>query len=214
MNGALRALASAAVAVLVAGPTMAGGGGEVWDKGQIWYDGSFKLMTCDNATSDSDCVGDPKTPMCAAETYLAWYARDQKALHDIALGKRPGPPAEFTKQPNCAMQLGYRVTAIRQYRSYEVPAPTRNYLGLKEGDVTITMETTAYCDGHDCRRPTPDNDRSFLLRRGEFGWYMIYWDNRRDFTDPGYVKWSCPGWPDGWTGDGDFPSPCPPYSAE
>ncbi len=40
-------------------------------------------MTLDDATSTSDCIGEPRTPLCAVETMEACTGRNIKALCDI-----------------------------------------------------------------------------------------------------------------------------------
>lgn len=48
--------------------------------------GQYFVMTKDKETTTSDCVGNPKTPMCAVETLLACFVRVVDYLCQTALG--------------------------------------------------------------------------------------------------------------------------------
>jgi hypothetical protein len=52
--------------------------------------GQYLVMTQDDATSTSKCIGDPKTPMCAVETLMACYQRGDENLCRVS-GLEPQP---------------------------------------------------------------------------------------------------------------------------
>jgi hypothetical protein len=54
--------------------------------------GVWRKLTHDDATTDSRCIGDPKTPLCAIETYFACFLRREPDYCDIVgAGVRPLP---------------------------------------------------------------------------------------------------------------------------
>jgi hypothetical protein len=57
----------------------------------ITLKGEFLVMTQDDATSSSKCIGNPVTPMCAVETFMAAGVRGNLDLKRIALGIEGGP---------------------------------------------------------------------------------------------------------------------------
>jgi hypothetical protein len=59
--------------ILLAAPTVAAG--------------EMRLLTLDNETSTSDCIGDPKTPLCAVETMSACGLRIILTLCDVVESK-------------------------------------------------------------------------------------------------------------------------------
>jgi hypothetical protein len=48
--------------------------------------GQYLVMTHDDATSSSKCIGSPITPLCTAETALAFYTRGRLQYLKIATG--------------------------------------------------------------------------------------------------------------------------------
>jgi hypothetical protein len=190
------------------------------DKDVMWFDQSYKIMTCNLETTDSKCIGNPISPLCAVETEIAQHKYDDKRVHDIAYGKMPGPIENLMAPPNCTSQLGYRIYATRHFiRLIDIPRPQFNMFGVKQGDVAINIQLSAGCENRNC--PPQEvidnwNDRSYLLRKGDYGWHVVpvSWetgiDTRGvDYTNPDDLRWTCPGWPNGWTGPGPFPDHCP-----
>lgn len=54
--------------------------------------GVWRKLTHDDATTDSRCIGNPKTPLCAIETYIACFLRREPDYCDIVgAGVRPLP---------------------------------------------------------------------------------------------------------------------------
>ena len=46
----------------------------------------WRVMTMEDATSTSRCIGDPRTPLCAVETHTACFIRRQVRLCTISYG--------------------------------------------------------------------------------------------------------------------------------
>ena len=106
----IRALFLFLAFALTAVPVFAGGNDP---NSGLNFDGSFRLMTRDDTTSTSKCIGNPVTPLCAIETHLACWARDNKELCEIAFGRKSGPPTPFKITDNIINKTGYRIMAIR-----------------------------------------------------------------------------------------------------
>jgi len=185
------------------------------DRDVLWFDQSFKIMTCDLKTTDSKCIGNPVSPLCVVETILAtsiFRGNDgnDHQLRRIANGEIPGPAKNLKIWPPCDVRKGYRVVAVRQFlRKSLLPSSGHNMYGIKVGDVAITIETSPECQGQTCLPPDLSDNLSSILRKGPYGWYRIHGDNRYDFVDGDGLNWNCPGWPDGWTEPGPFPDYCP-----
>ncbi|MBF0247745.1 MAG: hypothetical protein HQL36_06690 [Alphaproteobacteria bacterium] len=185
------------------------------DKDIFWFDQSFKIMTCDLETTDSKCIGDPRTPLCAVETILASSIfegedRSDDRLRRVAIGEIPGPIENLKPAQYCGVREGYRVISLRQFlRDSLLPYPGRNLYGVQVGDVAITIEISPGCERRKCPPPDLSDNLSYILRKGPYGWYIFYGDNRYDLTDRNNLLWTCDGWPDGWTGPGPFPEYCP-----
>ena len=180
------------------------------DRDVLWFDESFKIMTCDLETTDSKCIGDPKSPLCVVETLLASGNYEGDELLRIASGEIPGPPTKLKALPYCGGREGYRVVAIRHFMlSIDIPHPNKNVLGIRKGDVAMTLQVSPGCKDSICPPPDFSDNLSYILRKGQFGWYRIYGDNRNDLTDRNELLWNCPGWPKGWTEPGPMPEYCP-----
>jgi len=195
------------------------------DRDVLWFDQSFKIMTCDLKTTDSKCIGNPVSPLCAIETVLAtgiFSGEDgnDHRLRSVASGKAPGPVKNLKAASDCAVREGYRVYATKHFlRLIDVPYPQVNMFHIKKGDVAINIQVVVGCENRKCPPPgliDPSNDLSYLLRKGKYGWYIIPVametgiDTRgTDFTNRDDIRGPCPEKPGGWTGPGPLPGYCP-----
>ena len=151
------------------------------------FDGSFRILTRDDSTSTSNCIGNPISPICAMETRMACWLRSNEELCEIAFGDKPGPASPFKADENITAVTGYRVKAIRQYTPGEVPAPSRNHFKIMPWDVGITLDTSS-CYGGKCTGPYPDDQESYLLRKRGKIWFVVYNEGYKwDFTDHCHV---------------------------
>jgi len=147
------------------------------------FDGSFRLMTRDDSTSTSKCIGNPISPVCAFETYMACQLRGNEELCEISLGKKAGPPAPFKTAEFITAITGYRIMAIRQYTPEHLPYSSQNRFGITPWDVGIKLEKTS-CYGGECQEPYPHDEESYLLRKKGNVWFVVYSEGyQRDFTD-------------------------------
>jgi len=161
-------------------PVFAGGNDQ--DLG-LNFDGSFRLMTQEDSTSTSKCIGNPISPVCAFETYMACQLRDNEELCEISLGRKAGPPAPYNVDKNKVAVYGYRIMAIRQYTPDHLPYQSQNRFGIKPWDVGVKLEKTS-CYGGECMEIHPSDEISFLLRKEGNLWFVVFDAGyRRDFTD-------------------------------
>ncbi len=154
-----------------------------WRENPVPY---WRLLTARNATSTSDCIGNPVAPMCATETRLACFWRRVDDLCEIAFGDKAGGPAkgrEFDAAYGAGAVIGYRVLSMRQMMAADIPPDPHNRFNANAGDVAITMQITGCTYGDTCENSRPWDNQSALMRRGRYGWYVIHNDNRTDFTD-------------------------------
>lgn len=151
------------------------------------FDQSFRVVGQTDAESDSICIGKMISPLCAVETYLAAETREDLHLQDIATGQiNPAERRPF--QPKLKVKRGYRVISVRQYPPHLVPAPRYNEYDIQPWDVAVYMET---CNAtyELCKSGAPNEDEGSLVRRGEYGWYVVPGVGfRMDPTDPNQVS--------------------------
>lgn len=165
------------------------------DKDAMWFDQSFKIMTCDFDTTDSECIGNPISPLCALESEIAQTIYNDERLHNVAYGKMPGPIDNLEPIADCAIQMGYRIYAVKQYiRSIDFPDPDSNPYGIIEGDVAINIQLVTGCEDRKCPLPgvpDPSSDRSFLLRKGNYGWFVVpvAWETGLDVRGVDFTNW-------------------------
>ncbi|MBI4968517.1 MAG: hypothetical protein HZC25_10410 [Rhodospirillales bacterium] len=119
--------------------------------------------------STSDCIGDPKTPLCAVETVMACMLR-----RDMNLCRRAGvdevalaPPLD----PNDTYQMPYRVLRQRLYRKQDIPKDLRDVDWLKPGYVEVVIsepdpDTGSYAEG---------DKRTFMVKPVNGKWEVTTW---------------------------------------
>ena len=148
------------------------------------YDGSFRVMGQTDEESDSDCIGDMRTLLCAFETLMAASERGNGNLMDIARGKTD-PQNRKPFIPKYGSKGGYRVLALRLFSLSDVPAPEFNRYDIQPWDVAIYYDTCNVTYGP-CENLFGEtgSGSSAIFRKGPFGWYMAYGVLRgTDLTD-------------------------------
>ncbi len=102
-----------------------------------------RIMTMMDATSASDCIGRPVTPLCAVETKMACFLRNDDSLCEVAVGES----FNLSGMIMAPASLRYRVTkaAIVDDRHFPWPPidkifePDRIIPRVKVGDVRIEV---------------------------------------------------------------------------
>ena len=76
---------------------------------------------------------------------------------------------------------------MRLYTSYKVPVPELNRYDLREGDITVYLETCTATYGP-CTEPELNSEHSFGLRKGQYGWHIVPVGRFVDATDPNQIS--------------------------
>ncbi|MBF0167290.1 MAG: hypothetical protein HQL45_06625 [Alphaproteobacteria bacterium] len=115
-------------------------------------------------TATSKCIGDPKTPICAVETFLACIERRDLQLcnivgvNDIHLPDQPG-------------SVRYRILKSRILADKDIPKRLKNVSWLKPGyaDITILLP--------DVRHPwcAEGCQKDFSAKPTGAGWSIASW---------------------------------------
>lgn len=97
--------------------------------------GIWRKLTHDDATTDSRCIGHPKTPLCAIETYFACFLRREPDYCDIVkAGVRPLP--QVGKVPHKREE--YRIVYARRPSKLDPLDPaTEGTARWQPGDVLV-----------------------------------------------------------------------------
>jgi len=143
--------------VLVWGPAIAGDAPKTIDRSQV------RVITESQATSD--CIGDPKTPLCAVETLIACFARQ-----DRALCRRVGQPNFRHKGPPWISEYVHVSSTV--IRAEEI-RPDEDFLSWKKaGNLKVRLEMRT-CD-KSCQEETW-SWFLYILAPAPGGWNVVSW---------------------------------------
>ena len=149
--------------------------------------GEYRIMTRDDATSTSTCIGNPVTPMCAVETVMACFERSNDELCRIGQGldQTPGVVSGMEKYGF----LLYRVVRREVVTDRRFPWPPRRDLldrpgepSVQAGDVridTIEKPCSSISTPETCGSTWGDR-RTFIIRRENSHWSVIIWGDPED----------------------------------
>jgi len=141
--------------------------------------GVMRLMTFDNATSTSDCIGNPVTPLCAAETRQACYLR-----HDTDLCAVVGEDVTFHYDVSLENRRDayahYKIIEIEELTDANIPAGMRRLsvhrsdpdVLWRPGDVKVLLQWQ-FCDlqlGCGFWSLVP---KTYLVRPAGDGWRVV-----------------------------------------
>ena len=126
------------------------------------------------ATATSTCIGASTTPVCAAETLLACFARA-----DDALCRRVGavPPARRIENAG-SIQIDYVIVRISVIRAADITDDTRDLDWYKPGYTLIEMDRrTCPATQPSCDSDSWDDLQVYLRREpgAERGWQIVAW---------------------------------------
>jgi hypothetical protein len=162
--------------------------------------GQGRAMTDEDATSTSQCVGNPITPLCAVETIIACFERVRDDLCRIGMGL--DRPPEFVRgdpRPRPYRYQRYRVLSAKRFREHVLPPPhdlspanTLPYWWYPEdrrqywpGDVEIVvLKQTCWRDPARCDPVDSGDHYTYHLRRIGDRWAVLIWDT----PDPRHEK--------------------------
>lgn len=129
------------------------------------YPSEIRVITATDATSD--CIDDPRTPVCAVETLLACFARREKSLCQ-RVGVDYVPPG-----PPLAKSL-YRFLSVRILTEADMIPERAHTNWWKPGYANIVIQEPDdhmnFCDpdGGGCRT-------NYSVRPGPEGWEVVDW---------------------------------------
>ncbi len=135
----LRTATAFAVALLLAAGTAAANGLEVPGP-------ELRILGWTDEASTSECIGDPRTPLCAVETYGACTDRADWPLCDLV--GRPVPESTRQLRHDRSFELSstvYQVLGQRRLEAADIPPErTRGTRPWQAGDVALLIQW------HDC----------------------------------------------------------------
>jgi hypothetical protein len=159
----MRRPAALTAALLLAAPAWAGSDGDFTpDPADTW-----RVITQDDATSTSRCIGQVDTPVCAVETLIACHMRGTPELCRIATGRTH----DFSSGPLPNEWLRYRLTRASPIQPEDFARQHLGHFGVqrwKPGSMLVEMvEETCYgtfCEG--------SLEMIYILRRSGKGWHV------------------------------------------
>ncbi|MEO5338747.1 MAG: hypothetical protein H7841_17975 [Magnetospirillum sp. WYHS-4] len=128
------------LAVLLAVPAWAGGPDP--DLPAVSPKGKWRVLTPDDATSTSRCIGRPETPLCAAETIVACFERTDKELCRIGMGRAPGQEYyDFGLKGGSGWKVYYQVVSAVRLAETDIPPKLRHpdEWRVVPGDIRIVI---------------------------------------------------------------------------
>jgi hypothetical protein len=144
---------------------------------------AWRWVTQDDATATSKCIGDPKTPLCAVETIIACFTRDEGTLcgiahRDTSVGpsrKYPGTPFKATK---------YRFLSAKRLAEEDISVYDRLACvgAWRPGNLRVEVRE-ANCwrreSGYECKGYfTQEADlKEYIVRPSADRWNVVNWHN-------------------------------------
>jgi len=122
-----------------------------------------EVRTIAATTATSPCIGDPKTPVCAAETFLACDSRQDKSLCRRVGVER----TEFQLPP---YDLRYRILFVHILTPKDIPPEFRDAPWMKPGYAEIALMEMA--------NPIlgiPKNEYRYIARPNGSQWEIVSW---------------------------------------
>ncbi|WP_155801730.1 hypothetical protein [Magnetospirillum molischianum] len=135
--------------------------------------GVWHALTQDDATTESKCIGNPVTPLCAVETVIACFVRGSDELCRIGKGL-DRPPGLFRGRPGIGVWERYRVAVAKRINPKK--QPFLNEEPTKAGDVSLGIQSL-FCQKV-CE--TPDGPpTTYLIRPMDGRWVVLTWETPR-----------------------------------
>jgi hypothetical protein len=141
--------------------------------------GQYLVMTQDDATSTSKCIGDPKTPLCAVETVRACYIRGKADLCRIGTGVEGYDQVNGIKLDNEIYRVKRaEVLSDRRFPWNPKQDPRRNGdINMQAGDIRIDI-ADKWCSkeippdgcGRNWMFPT-----AYIVRKVRDHWSVTVW---------------------------------------
>jgi hypothetical protein len=149
----------------------------------------YLVLTQDDATSSSKCIGNPATPMCAVETVIACLARRKHDLCQIGMGLHHDPGLGGKGRGNDMIYTVVRSEVLADKNFPWRPArdlPWRpGEINARAGDARIDVVLNE-CDGEHSSTANCSfsyGELSYIVRKENGRWAVIVWDQPYDVKD-------------------------------
>lgn len=135
--------------------------------------GQWRYITQEDAASSSHCIGQPDRPICAVETLLACFQRNQIELCRMVDDGTDQYAQVFSQPADPGKYLAYRILAASRLNG---SGPKNSQTGnARAGDVLLTVDQREGQLGR-YARATGAPAQDFLLRRQADGyWKIVSW---------------------------------------
>ncbi len=129
-----------------------------------------KIKRITPTTADSTCIGDPITPLCAVETWLACLARI-----DLSLCRAVGQESEWLKPVRPPWTYEYVVERVHKIRPEDVTEELKDTDWFKPGYFDIVVRER-YCPALQTTCPGERWFRYYYNVKPVGGlWHMVAW---------------------------------------
>ena len=151
--------------------------------------GEYFVMTRDDTTTSSKCIGDPKTPMCAVETVLACLSRADNELCRIGMGLESVYEMThgFLHLPTLYRVARREILTDRRFPwKPERDLPWRpGEIGMRPGDVRVDIDSRMCEKGREISAAACDREPriAYIVRRQGESWAVIDWGPTRQCVD-------------------------------
>lgn len=134
----------------------------------------WRYVTQDDATTSSQCIGDPKTPECAVDTAEACFTR-----RDNALCEKVAMHMEYQTKQSRKWFSRYRIASSRRLKDVDIPAHHRNdgKWSWMAGDVQVAVHWVNCLDDGCWPGFT---QTTFTMRKFGDAWAIVYWYTPRE----------------------------------
>ena len=132
-------------------------------------------------SATSQCIGQPETPICAAETLLACMARGDASLCRSVLATAPQP------LPNGVPQLEYVIERVSVIRPESVTDDLKDLEWYRPGYTLVEMlRRTCPASDVSCSTETWEGVQVYLRRRGggTGPWEIVHWRSEGEPDTP------------------------------
>lgn len=136
-----------------------------------------RIMTMLDATSTSDCIGRPVTPLCAVETRMACFLRRDDRLCEVVGNDGFGFRSWEIAQPMLDHYLISRATIVDDRHFLWSPSTDfgqpKGVPSVRAGDVRIDVRSLLCFDGIQKLCPDSYDSAQIYIVRKENGWWRL-----------------------------------------
>jgi hypothetical protein len=140
-------------------------------------DPEVRVITAEEATTTSKCIGDPKTPLCAVETFIACFAR-----HDGDLCQRVGiPGGDFDARTDASAEVvKYVPLDVRPVNPKDFPAEVQGAAWVQPGNVEVVILNKTWVSPVLCPEPCEGERFYYFVRPVGAEWHVVSWSSENE----------------------------------